>query len=214
MAELSLEVWSDILCPWCFIGSRHLAKALEETEHDVEVTWRAFQLDPTLDTTGITNRERLVVKFGGEANYQAAVEKVSASGERVGIDFDHARIQAANTLRAHQMIAAAAEEGLAGEVVPRLFSAQFEQGRNVADLETLGAIAAEAGLDDPESTVERVGNDDLLDGAMSDITEASRLGIHGIPTFVVDRKVGVSGAVPPDMLERLFDQAADDTPLA
>ncbi len=212
MADLTLEVWSDILCPWCFIGSRHLASALEATAHDVDVIWRAFQLDPNLGTEGTNNRRRLVDKFGGEAHYEAAAARVSETGERVGIDFDHTGVIAANSMRAHQLVAIAAEAGRADHVVARLFSAQFEQGRNVADLGTLHSIATESGLPDPDRSVDRVAAGDCLGSVKDDIDEAGRLGIHGVPTFVADRKVGVSGAVPPEVLAGLFDQAIGDPP--
>jgi predicted DsbA family dithiol-disulfide isomerase len=207
MADVVLEVWSDVLCPWCFIGTRNLATALDQSEHDVAVAWRAFQLDPGLGTEGVTNRERLVAKFGGEANYEAATDRVRAAGAAVGIDFDPSSTLAANTLRAHQLVAIAADEGKADPVVAGLFSAQFELGRNVADPVTLSEVATAAALDDPSGAVEAVLADERLAGVQADIADAAELGIRGIPTFVAERRVGVSGAVPPATLMDLFDRA-------
>lgn len=211
MSEVHLEVWSDILCPWCYIGSRHLAEAVATWPHEVAITWRAFQLDPTLDVAGITNRERLVEKFGGAANYAAAVERVTERGLAVGIEFDHRAVRAANTLRAHQLVSLASDEGKADETVARLFSAQFEQGRNVADPATLGEVATSAGLADPDAAVAAILADSRLEAVRSDIDEAARLGIHGIPTYVADRAVGVSGAVAPEVLHQLLDRALAPT---
>jgi predicted DsbA family dithiol-disulfide isomerase len=207
MAEVVVEVWSDIACPWCYIGSRHLERTLADTDHDVAVRWRAFQLDPTLDVEGITNAERLVAKFGGRANYEAAVARVSTVGADVGIEFDHETAIAVNTERAHQLVAAGQAQGLGDPVVGRLFSAYCEGGERVSDPAVLRRVAADAGLEDPEEIVTGVLEGRWLEDVQADVGEAAELGIRGVHTFVANRRVAVSGAVPPEVMHRLLDQA-------
>lgn len=208
MSTITIEVWSDVACPWCFVGSRHLATARDRADRPVDVVWRAFQLDPGLGFEGVPAAQRLAARFGGEEPYRRAVERITEVGEAVGIDFDTASQVATNTARAHQLITAAAEEGLADSMVAALFSAQFEQGRHVGDGSTLHDIAAEVGLADPAATVAAILADRWWDDVRADVADAADLGIGGVPTFVVERRVGVSGAVPPETLLRLFDEAS------
>ncbi len=203
---ITLEVWSDVACPWCFIGSRHLASALDATETPVAVRWRAFQLDPALGYEGVPAAERLADKFGDEDAYRAAAARVTDIGATVGIDFDTGSQIATNTGRAHQLVAAAAEQDLADEMVAALFSAYFEQGRHIGDPATLTDVAATVGLVDAATVVDDVLADRWADGVAADVADAADLGIRGVPTFVAERRVAVSGAVPPETLGLLFER--------
>ncbi|MEX1288606.1 MAG: DsbA family oxidoreductase, partial [Acidimicrobiia bacterium] len=197
---------SDVACPWCFIGSRHLATALDASEIPVAVRWRAFQLDPTLGYEGVPAAERLAAKFGDEAVYRSAAARVTDIGAAVGIDFDTDSQIATNTGRAHQLVAAADEEDLADEMVAALFSAYFEQGRHIGDPAILTEVATAVGLDDAATVVDDVLADRWAESVAADVADAADLGIRGVPTFVAERRVAVSGAVPPETLGVLFER--------
>jgi predicted DsbA family dithiol-disulfide isomerase len=214
---MQIEVWSDVVCPWCYIGKRRLETALERFPHrdDVEVVWRSFQLDPT-----IPEGETFAGLPAAAARYGRSVEEWRAMQERIeetaageGLHYDLANRVTGNTLLAHELLHLAAEHGLQGAMKERLLHAHFEEQRPVFDLESLVPLAVEVGLDEAE--VRAALTDRRYRAAVDqDAATAQALGATGVPFFVVDRKYGAAGAQPADLLLQLLERAwADAHPL-
>ena len=199
--KLQLEVASDVVCPWCYIGKRRLEKALDlvKDELEVEVRWLPFQLNPDLPADGIPRAEYRKAKFGSLERSKQLDARVIAEGKSEGIDFAFDRIERQpNTTQAHRLIALAQENGLGNEVVNALFKAHFEEGRYIGDPKVLVEIATQCGVDgwpDKASDVSKLEE------------EVRELGISAVPTFIFERKLGVSGAYPPDQLAGAMREA-------
>ena len=208
---MKVEIWSDVVCPWCYVGKRRFEQALARFAGpaDIEIEYRAYELDPSpgRDKTQ-TEAQLLAAKFGqsaADAERMLATMTQTAAGE--GLSFDFATVVAANTFRAHQVIALAADRGVQGAVKERLLKAHFEQGLDVEDVETLARLGAEAGLDADEVRAA------LTDGRYAETVRAQQedgrqLGITGVPFFVFDRTYGVSGAQPPEVFLEVLEKAA------
>ena len=214
---MQIEVWSDVVCPWCFIGKRRLETALERFPHrdQVEVIWRSFQLDPTIPE-GETHPTlpALAAKYGTSEDAMRAnmaqVEQIAA-GE--GLEYHLPDGVSGNTLRAHELLHFAAEHGLRNELKERLLHAHFEEGRSVFDVDSLVALGAEVGLDETEAR-EVLGDRRYLAAVHEDAATAQALGATGVPFFVVDRKYGAAGAQPAELLLQILERAwADANPL-
>jgi predicted DsbA family dithiol-disulfide isomerase len=214
---MRVEVWSDVVCPWCYIGKRRLETALERFPHrdQVEVVWRSFQLDPSVPE-GETHATlpALAAKYGTSVEAMRAnmarVEEVAA-GE--GLEYHLADGVSGNTLLAHQALHLAAERGKGGELKERLLHAHFEEGRSVFDVDSLAELAAEVGLD-PAEVREALADRRYLPAVHSDAATAQALGATGVPFFVVDRKYGAAGAQPAELLLNILERAwADAHPL-
>jgi predicted DsbA family dithiol-disulfide isomerase len=214
---MRIEIWSDVVCPWCYIGKRRLETALERTGHgeDVEVVYRSFQLDPAAPRVPVqTVAESLGEKYGGgpEAGQQM-VERVEAVAAEEDLVFRLGQAQRANTIDAHRLLHLALADGgprLQATLKEELLAAYFLRAENVADHDLLRQAAATAGLD--PAHVDRVlASDEFADAVEADIREAAGLGATGVPFFVIDRKYGVSGAQPADafveVLERAWSEA-------
>ena len=206
---MDIEIWSDIACPWCYVGKRRFEAALARFEHrdEVTVTWRSFELDPDAprEREG-DNAERLAQKYGmtveeARARQQQLVEV--AAGE--GLDFRFDIQRSGVTFDGHRLIHLAAEHGLQESMKERLMHAYFTEGALVSDHAQLAALAAEVGLPEPEvrATLE---SDRFAEAVREDELTATRFGISAVPTFVVDRKLGASGAQPAEQLLSLLRQ--------
>ncbi|GGC80648.1 DSBA oxidoreductase [Tersicoccus solisilvae] len=214
---MNIDIWSDIACPWCYIGKRRFESALARFEHrdDVTVTWHSFQLDPTLpahyDGTELEYlSERKGMPADRVAQMFAQVTEVAA-GEGLAYDFDS--VVVANSLPGHELMHLAAEHGVAGEVKEALLSAHFEHGEDIGSREVLVRIGTEAGLDAGEITA-ALDSGRYADAVGSDIRRAQSLGITGVPFFVLDDKYGVSGAQPVELFEQALRTAwAESHPL-
>ena len=198
MKPLKVEVASDVVCPWCYIGKRRLEKALAllDSEFDVQISWLPFQLNPDMPKEGMPRGEYRKAKFGSLERSQALDARVIAEGKSEGIDFAFERIQRTpNTLAAHRLIALAENQSA---VVDALFKAYFEEAKDIGDPEVLADIAAKCGVTGwPEQARD-----------VSELEEGVReLGISAVPTFIFERKLGVSGAYPPDSLAEAMRQA-------
>jgi predicted DsbA family dithiol-disulfide isomerase len=220
---VKVEIWSDVVCPWCYIGKRRFEAALARFEHRdrVEVVWRSFELDPssTSAATGAPDEgpdyaDRLAAKYGtGREGAQQMLDTMTARAAEEGLDFRFDRAPRANTLDAHQVLHLAAEHGRQDAVKERLLRAYFTEGEAVGDQEVLVRLASEAGLD-PEATRAALQARRYADAVRRDEEEAHRLGIGGVPFFVVDRRYGASGAQPPEhLLEVLQRTWAETQPL-
>jgi predicted DsbA family dithiol-disulfide isomerase len=214
---MQVEVWSDVVCPWCYIGKRRLETALEKFPHrdQVEVVWRSFQLDPSVPE-GETHATlpALAAKYGTSVEAMRAnmarVEEIAA-GE--GLEYHLADGVSGNTLLAHQLLHHAAEHGLRNQLKERLLHAYFVEGRPVFDVESLVALGAEVGLDETEARAALADRRHLA-AVHAEAATAQALGATGVPFFVVDRKYGAAGAQPAELLLQLLERAwADAHPL-
>jgi predicted DsbA family dithiol-disulfide isomerase len=207
---VKVEIWSDVVCPFCYIGKRQFERALERFDHrdDVEVTWRSFELDPSAPAERHgDNIEHLATKYGmSRGDALAAQERVLASAARVDLNLDFERARSGNTFDAHRLLHLAARHGLQGELKERLFAAYFNEGRPIGLADTVRSVAIEAGL--PADEVDAVlASGDLADEVRADELDARTLGISGVPFFVIDRAYGVSGAQGEESLLEALDQA-------
>jgi len=213
---LTIDVVSDVVCPWCYIGRRRLGAALAlygEREPDVRpvVSWHPFQLNPDLPPEGMDRRAYLEAKFGGAARAGEIYERVRAVGKSVGIDFAFERIERQpNTLDAHRLISWAQAQGDAEDVVERLFRAYFLEGRYVGDREVLAAIAGEAGLS-AEAARAMLATGERREAIAAIDRRVRELGVTGVPFFIFDGKVAVSGAQEPPVLADAMMQARQAT---
>lgn len=211
---MEIEIWSDVVCPWCFIGKRRLESALERFEHRdaVHVHWRAFELDPTAPA----RREgdyvtRLAEKYGTDRpQAQQMVDTMTETAAREGLDFRFDLAEPGNTFDAHRLLHLAGERGCQDAVKERLLLATFTQGEPIGDRDTLVRLAAEAGLDAQEA------RDVLVAGTYADQVRAEealaqQFGASGVPFFVVDRRYGVAGAQPAGVLLEVLDKAWADS---
>lgn len=213
--RVQLEVWSDIACPWCYVGRRNLAVALADLDERErpDVTWRAFLLDPNVPEDGVDNDTYFAERFGDRLpQIREGQERLQLLGEELGIDFrfDRQRIRP-NTLRAHRVIAAAKRHDAVEPILDELFSAYFERGVDIGDEARLREVVLDA-VSDPELAA-RISDDAERDESLEaqvadDITTAQGLGISGVPCFVADRAMAVPGAVPPDGLAKFLAEAA------
>jgi len=208
-----IEVWSDVVCPWCYIGKRHLESALGAFEHrdQVEVVYRSFELDPTAPEVPVeTTVESLAKKFGtdvaGARQLMARADGVAAS---VGLDFHHADAPHARTVDAHRLLHLALEEGRQAELKEALLAAYFTRGESMGDHAVLRRVAVEAGLE-PSRVDEVLASEEFTDAVHADIAQARAYGANGVPFFVVDQRYGVSGAQPTEVFAQLLERAWAD----
>jgi len=211
---MRIEVWSDVVCPWCYIGKRRLETALAEFPHDVEVVWRSFQLDPGAPAVPTeTVAESLGRKYGGGPEAGARmIDNVEAVAAEEGLVYRLHQAQRANTVDAHRLLHLALEDGgpaLQSVLKEGLLAAYFTDARNVADHDVLREVAVGAGLD--ASRVSSVlAGDDYRDAVYTDIAQAQAYGAGGVPFFVIEQKYGVSGAQPAETLRQVLDRAWQD----
>lgn len=196
---MKIEIWSDVMCPFCYIGKRHFEEALSkfsDKEH-IDIEWKSFQLDPTMPDVVEESQEDYLVKRKGMSRdqIQGMLQNVTAMGKEAGLDFNFDQSIMVNSQKAHQLIQFAKSKGLGNEIEERLFQAYFTEGKNVADETTLTELGKEIGLDENELQV-AFNDDKYLYQMKQDIQEAQNIGVRGVPFFVFDRKYGVSGAQP------------------
>jgi len=215
--HVRIEIWSDVVCPWCYIGKRRLETALERTGHrdETEIVYRSFQLDPAAPrvpdpTVAPTVAERLGAKYGGgpEAGAQM-VERVEAVAAEEGLLFRLGEAQRGNTVDAHRLLHLAIADGgptLQSALKEELLAAYFLHAENVADHDLLRRSAEKVGLD-PTSVDLVLGSEEYADAVEDDIREAVSLGATGVPFFVIDRLYGVSGAQPDDVFIQVLERA-------
>jgi predicted DsbA family dithiol-disulfide isomerase len=215
---MHVEIWSDIACPWCYVGKRRFEAALAAFPHrdQVHVTWRSFELDPGAPAERAGSRDaHLAEKYGTSLEQARAMHDrmtETAAGEGLDFRFDIAR--SANTFDAHRVLHLAAERGVQDAVKERLLRAHFTEGELVSDHEVLARLAGEAGLDAGEVR-EVLATDAYADAVRDDERTAGSLGITAVPFFVVDRALGAAGAQPPEVLGGLLEQGwAARSPLA
>jgi predicted DsbA family dithiol-disulfide isomerase len=210
---MEVEIWSDIACPWCYIGKRHFETAMDMFEHadEVELTWRSFELDPTAasEVAGLAT-EVLAKKYGvSTAEAGQMQQRVSDVAAAAGLEYHLDESRLGNTFDGHRLLHLAAEHGLQDQMKERLLRARLTEGRLVSNPDTLAELGADVGL--PESEVqEMLASDRFAAEVRQDELTARQLGISGVPMFVVDRKLGTSGAQPPELLLQMLRQGWED----
>lgn len=211
LASPLIDVVSDVVCPWCYVGKRHLESALatlaEAGEPVPLVRWHPYELNPSLPAEGVDRREYLERKFGGPARAAQVYERVRRAGTQAGIPFQFERIERQpNTRDAHRLIAWAQTRGDAGPIVERLFRAYFVEGLFVGARDVLATLAGEAGEDRDAALAfldSDVGRVEIREAE----ERAASLGITGVPFFIVDGRYGLSGAQPPEAIVEALRRA-------
>ena len=195
---MTIDVFSDIVCPWCFIGKRRLERALEQTHRakTLQVTWRPFELNPAMSKTGMDRHVYLKAKFGGHDEVKAMQDRVAAVGASVGIDFAFDRIvKTPNTFDAHRLVWFAQQQGQQDEVVEELFYGYFVGGLDVGNSETLATLAVRAGIDG-DKVRQMLRTEEGAAVVRQEETHGHQLGITGVPHFILNGQTSISGAQP------------------
>jgi predicted DsbA family dithiol-disulfide isomerase len=217
MKKLDVQIWSDIACPWCFVGKRRLEAALADFPHagEVEIHWRSFELDPSAPRRrddGKTYAERLGAKYGRSvAQAQGMIDNMTATAAKDGIEMRFDIAQSGNTFDAHRLVHLAEQHGKGDAAKERLFRAYMTEGQNVGDPDTLVRLGAELGL--PEADVQlAIESGAFTREVRADEAEARELGISGVPFFVFAGKYGVSGAQPAEALLQVLTKVWAELP--
>jgi predicted DsbA family dithiol-disulfide isomerase len=204
---LTIDIVSDVVCPWCYLGEKRLEAALQDEAGPVAVGWRPYQLDPTIPEGGLDRAEYMEKKFGKSGRLQSVHDNLTRLGAEVGLPFAFDKIKRSpNTLDAHRLIRWAASAGVQAEVADRLFKAYFVEGRDIGDRKVLVEIAGACGLD--ANLVEKL----LAEGADADlvrqeIEQAQSMGVSGVPFFIFNGRIGVPGAQESSVLRQAIAQA-------
>ena len=210
---LAVDVVSDVVCPWCYLGKRRLDAAVAATsELDVEVRWRPYQLDPSIPPEGRDRRAYMAAKFPDAAQLEAAHERLRELGRQVGIDYRFEAIERSpNTLDAHRLIRWATVEGVQAEVVERLFALYFVEGADIGRHAVLAAAAGDAGMD-AGVALRLLGGDADRQEVLDEIATAQRIGVTGVPCMIIDSRYAVMGAQETASIAAALRQVAAEPP--
>ncbi len=207
---MRIDIYSDTICPWCYLGKRRFELALAARPHyEPRISWRPFELNPDLPWEGVERAGYLAAKFGDPSRLAESEETLVRLGEPVGLQFRFDLIERVpNTRRSHLLIAHAARQDLSSEAAERVMQAYFEEGRDIGDVEELVRLGVEIGLSEHETraaVVLRAGQDGLVAAER----HAAVLGITGVPAFVFDRRYTISGAQEVDTFTHVIDQVVE-----
>jgi predicted DsbA family dithiol-disulfide isomerase len=207
-----IDIWSDVVCPWCYIGKRRLESALADFPHEVDVRWHAFELDPQAPTRRDgTYDERLAEKYGRSLPEAAAMTaNMTTVAAQDGLEFRFDVAKPGNTFDAHRLLHLAGTRGVQDALKERLFRATFTDGEPIADRDVLMRLGVEAGLDAAEAR-QVLDSQAFAEEVRDDEAQARAMGISGVPFFVVDGKYGVSGAQPSELLLQVLNRAWDES---
>lgn len=214
VGTLTIDIYSDVVCPWCYVGKRRLQRALGALNPvgGLEISWRPFQLNPTMPVEGMDRTTYLEAKFGSLERFRQMEEHVVQAGTSEGIRFAFDKIaRTANTFQAHRLIWHAKRAGCQDAVVDSLFRGYFEEGANIGDRSELARLAARGGLE-PEVVESFLCSDEGTSEVKAEESAGHRLGIRGVPYFVVNGEYGISGAQPPDVFLRACRHALGQSP--
>ena len=205
---IHVDIISDTVCPWCYIGKRRFEQAVAMRSHyEFQVGWRPFQLNPDIPPSGLPRRDFLNAKFGGAVRADRIYEAISKAGEETGLDFNFQNIpHQPNTFDSHRLVRWSESSGVQDAVVEKLFLSYFMNEADVGNQEFLVGVANECGMDGDlvQDLFREDADRDLL---MAEEGVARRMGINGVPCFVVDHKYAISGAQDPSVLTHVFDLA-------
>jgi predicted DsbA family dithiol-disulfide isomerase len=210
---MKVEIWSDVMCPFCYIGKRRFENALQNFEHkdEIEIEWKSFQLNPGIVTNPDINIDQYLADIKGftidhAKKLNAHVTEMAAEA---GLTYNFDKAIVANSFNAHRYSHLAKKHGLGVEAEEQLFKAYFTDGKNIDDIDTLAALGSELGLDGDEVKTTLEGNA-YADEVKHDIAEAQHLGIQGVPFFVLNNKYGISGAQAVPVFEQTLEKAYDE----
>jgi len=204
---MRIDIYSDIVCPWCYVGKRRLERALTSFGRDVHVTWRPFQLNPTMPSDGMDRATYLKAKFGSLEAFGRMEDQLLAAGADEQIPFAFEKIQRTpNTFAAHRLVWYAAQQGKQDDVVEALFRGYFLEGKDIGSLKVLTHVAAEAELDRKETETFLASEKGVVE-VKGEEAVGRRLGIRGVPYFVFNGTVSISGAQSPDIIVSAIQQA-------
>jgi predicted DsbA family dithiol-disulfide isomerase len=208
---MQVEIWSDVVCPWCYVGKRRFEAALAQFDGEVQLVWRSFELDPSAGPSpesGGDYAHRLARKYGGGLERaQAMIDTMTQTAAAEGLDFRFDLARPGNTFDAHRLLHLARKRGVQDAVKERLDRATFTEGLRVSDHESLVRVVAEAGLDEGEARAV-LASDRYADDVRADEAQARAYGITGVPFFVVEGVYGVSGAQPAELLLGVLQEAS------
>jgi predicted DsbA family dithiol-disulfide isomerase len=211
---MNVEIWSDVACPWCYIGKRRFESALANFEHrdDVKITWRSYQLDPGAPQVSQENVSQILAKKYGMSieDAQAANNRLAALGAAEGLDYHFENVQYANTFDAHRLIHLAATHNKQDAVKERFLKAYFTEGAAIGDHATLIKLVSEVGIDADEAR-SVLDSDIYADEVRADIRRARTFGVNGVPFFAIDEKYGISGAQPSEVFSQVLEQVWGET---
>jgi predicted DsbA family dithiol-disulfide isomerase len=204
MERITIDIVSDVVCPWCYLGKARLELAIAEVQDEVgvDINWRPYRLNPDYPAEGVDQKKMLIQKLGGEERVAESHKRLSDFGREVGIAFDFDAIKIGpNTLDAHRLVHWAVTESreIQENVINALFKAYFEEGRNVGDHAVLLDIAQKAGLD-RDVIAALLASDADRDLMLAEIEAAQKIGVNGVPFFIFDQQYAISGAQTPDVL--------------
>lgn len=206
---VTIDVVSDVVCPWCFLGKRRLEAAIAALpEIETVIRWRPYQLDPSVPAEGVDRDEYIAQRFGDVSRFEAAQKNLTEMGQREGAPYRFDLIQRTpNTIDAHRLVRWAGAIGREADAVERLFSHYFVEGADVGSHEVLADVGAEIGLD-REETLSRLAGDADRDTVRAEIASAQQIGVTGVPTFILIGRYGVVGAQPTETLVGAIRRAA------
>lgn len=207
---IRIEIVSDVVCPWCYIGKKRLEKAMAATRDrfDFSTAYLPFELNSQLPSEGVGYREYLAEKFGGDEQFELLTSRVSAVARQEGITMDHARQKISpNTSRLHVLIQAAPDETVQSRLVEGFFEAFFTHGTDLSDETNIAAVALEAGMD--KAAIEKALRDPArVERIRQQEREIYAMGIHSVPFYIINREFGLNGAQPAESFIKAFGEAA------
>lgn len=209
---IEIDVVSDTICPWCYVGKRRLERALAGFDADeVRVRWHPFQLNPDLPREGMDRAEYVAAKFGGAEAARAVYDRIREAGAEEGIAFAFERMpRTPNTFASHRVVRFAGREGRQDEIVEALFRAVFMNGRDIGDFETLVDVGAECGID-PVALAEHLAGAEEADALRAEEERSRRMGVTGVPFFIIGGRYAVTGAQDPAVLRGVLDRVAEES---
>jgi len=209
---IRIDVWSDVACPWCYIGKRNLESGIAGlSATPVEIVYHSFELAPDTPVEFTGSEVEFLMNHRGVSAEQARamIERVVGIARSAGLDYDYDAVRHTNTIKAHQLLHYAKERGLQLEMKERLLSAYFIEGRHVGRVEDLADLAVDVGLDRGD-VVRSLEAAEYSDAVHADMVQARQYGINGVPFFVIDGRYGISGAQPPEVFVEVLARAAAD----
>ena len=208
--KLKIEIWSDVMCPFCYIGKRKIEKALDEfpNKEKVEIEWKSFQLDPTTKSQpGKSTYDYLAEKYGRDRQWSIEMhENVTNQAKSEGLEYNFDKAVIANSFDAHRLSHLAKKHGKGNDLEELIFKAYFTEGKDVSEIETLVELGTNVGLDETEIR-NMLASNQYKDAVQNDIMEAQQIGVRGVPFFVLDRKYAISGAQPNEVFRDTLEKA-------
>ncbi|MFN8335911.1 MAG: DsbA family oxidoreductase [Cyclobacteriaceae bacterium] len=213
--KIKVDIVSDVVCPWCYIGKRRIERAMDalNSKYDFEVEYHPFELNPQMPAEGVDQKQYLAAKFGGEDRYNQITAQTTATAAREGLAFDFSIQKVSpNTRNAHRIIQYAKQEGKQPAVKEAFMKAYFEQGIDLSKNENLVSVAVGAGLS-KDAVEQLLASDQLLAEVMYAERELQKIGISGVPFYIINNKYGVSGAQPSETFMQAFEDISKELTL-